>query len=110
MALNVVHSSLASDGAPSPAFAFLLDSLGFFDVAPASAGTRFTYDGETNPYADLWYNRFEGRQIFDYIMVRLPPGFELEVGSGHLVLTGPEALSDHFCVCPGLSISPGGSV
>ena len=108
--LNVVHSSLASDGAPSPAFAFLLDSLGFFDVAPASAGTRFTYDAETNPYADLWYNRFEGRQIFDYIMVRLPPGFELEVGRGHLVLTGPDALSDHFGVFTELSISKVGSV
>ena len=103
--LNVVHPSLASDGVTSPTFAFLVDSLGFVDAAPASAGSRFTYDVETNPYADIWYNRFEGRQIFDYVMVRVPPGFELDVGARHLVLTGDDALSDHFGVFTELSIS-----
>ena len=108
--LNVVHPSLARDGVTSPTFAFLVDSLDFVDAAPASAATRLTYDVETNPYADVWYNRFEGRQIFDYVMVRLPPGFELEVTAGRLVLTGDDALSDHFGVFTELSISKADTV
>lgn len=103
--LNVVHPSLSSDGAASPTFAFLVDSLGFVDTAPASVGSRFTYDAETNPYADLWYNRFENRQIFDYVMVRLPPGFDLQVPAGHVLLRGADALSDHFGVFSELIIS-----
>ena len=100
-----MHPSLAMDGAASPTFAFLVDSLGFADTAPASVGSRFTYDAETNPYANLWYNRFEKRQIFDYVMVRLPPGFELEVTAGRVLLAGEDALSDHFAVFSELIIS-----
>ena len=38
-------------------------------------------------------------------MVRPPPGFEHDVTSGRLVLTGDDALSDHFGVFTELSIS-----
>ena len=103
--LNVVHPSLSTDGVMSPTFSFLVDSLDFVETAPGSPETRLTYDVGINPYAGLWYNRFEGRQIFDYVMVRLPPGFELEVTGARVILTGDETLSDHFGVLTELSIS-----
>ena len=42
---------------------------------------------------------------YRYVMVRLPPGFELEVNTGRVVLTGNDALSDHYGVFSELRIS-----
>jgi len=38
-------------------------------------------------------------------MVRLPSGFELEVNTGRVVLTGNDALSDHYGIFSELRIS-----
>jgi endonuclease/exonuclease/phosphatase family metal-dependent hydrolase len=97
--LNLVHPSLEDLGSglpPSKVYRFLVDSLGFVDTRPQVGESDLTYDGATNQHADVWYNRFEGRQAFDYIMYRVPARFEVVVEERTRVLEGPPPLSDHY--------------
>lgn len=99
--LNVVHPFLSARDpavAPSAAYRFLVDSLGFVDTRADADESDFSYDVATNRYADVWYNRFEGRQVFDYVMVRLPEGMTFEVVERRRVLDGSAPLSDHYGV------------
>lgn len=109
--LNVVHPSLSSGGGAegaSAAYRFVVDSLGFVDTRPVVGEGDLTYDVATNRYADLWYNRFEGRQVFDYVMARLPEGMSLEVVERRRVLDGADPLSDHYGVYAVLAITSAG--
>jgi endonuclease/exonuclease/phosphatase family metal-dependent hydrolase len=97
--LNVVHPSLEDPETglpPSQVYRFMVDSLGFVDTRPEVGEAELTYDRETNPYANVWYNRFEGRQVFDYVMYRVPLDFSVSVGEQTRVLDGAEPLSDHY--------------
>lgn len=96
--LNVVHPALAvsdPERTPSRAYRYVVDSLGFADTRPEAVEGDLTYDVATNPYADLWYNRFEGRQVFDYVMVRVPEAMTFRVLRRERILDG-DILSDHF--------------
>ena len=97
--LNVVHPSLSARDtslAASDAYRFVVDSLGFVATHPEADEGDLTYDIVTNRYANLWYNRFEGRQVFDYVMLRVPEGMAFEVVERRRVLDGADPLSDHY--------------
>ncbi len=97
--LNVIHPRLVDMGIASEAsraYAFLIGEMGFTDINPQPDPDHITYDITTNAYANLWFNRFENRQIFDYIMVRLPADYSLTVLSLQRILDGQSLLSDHF--------------
>jgi len=94
--LNVVHPQLRGTGARSTVYDFFIDSLGFTDTRSQVGPSDFTYDAEHNRYAGLSYNAWEGRQVFDYVLVRVPDGFAARVVSQGRVLDGEEPLSDHY--------------
>jgi len=98
--LNVVHPALsAADPSlvPSRAYRFLVDSLGFVDTHPHAEEGDLSYDALNNPYAGVWYNRWEGRQVFDYVMVRMPAGMAVRVVERRRVMD-VDPLSDHYGV------------
>jgi hypothetical protein len=86
-----------------------VDSLGFVDTQPEADEGDLTYDIATNRYANLWYNRFEGRQLFDYVMLRLPEGMSFEVVERRRVLDGADPLSDHYGVYAVLEVRSAGA-
>lgn len=57
---------------------------------------HLTYDPTRNPNADMWYHRDLGREVFDYIFLRVPDGYLAEVAEQRTIFKGDDALSDHF--------------
>ena len=105
--LNLVHPFISARDAAAPASAayrFLVDSLGFVDTHPEATETDYSYDVTTNQYANVWYNRSEGRQILDYVMVRLPENMTFEVVERRRILDGEAPLSDHYGVYAALTL------
>lgn len=101
--LNVFHPGLTElglSGAESEAYRYLVESMNFIDSNPTPTLDHLSYDIETNRYANIWLNRFENRQLFDYVMYRVPAGFEVTLHSFQRIMDGAEPLSDHF----GLSV------
>ena len=97
--LNSVHPGIARADeryAASEAYRFLTESLGFVETAYVLTDRDHTYDPETNGYADLWYNGVEGRQKLDYVLYRLPSGFQMRVLHHRVVLDDEPLLSDHY--------------
>lgn len=110
--LNVVHPSLSARDtslAASEAYRFVVDALGFVDTQPEADERDLTYDIATNRYANLWYNRFEGRQLFDYVMLRLPEGMTFDLVERQRVLDGADPLSDHYGVYAVLEVRRAGA-
>jgi len=96
--LNLTHPAIQKENAtPNTDFeAFrLLEAAGFinpYDQIPVG----FTYDPEKNPYANLWYNRPEKKQILDYILIRTQNHSRLEISSHEVIFDENLILSDHF--------------
>ncbi|GMV03838.1 MAG: hypothetical protein AMXMBFR53_01200 [Gemmatimonadota bacterium] len=105
--LNVVHPGLSAadpSRAPSRAYRLLVDSLGFVDTHPRAEDGDLSYDAQVNPYAGVWYNRWEGRQVFDYVLVRVPEGMRLRVVERRRVMD-VDPLSDHYGVLAVLELA-----
>ena len=97
--LNTVHPRLPErppELKPSVAYGFIVDSLGLVDTRPVPRPGDLTYDAEVNPYAGIWYNSWEGRQVFDYVLHRVPPGGSVELLERRRILDSEEPLSDHY--------------
>ena len=99
--LNTEHPALPDSlggppRTPTSVYRFVVDSLGFTDSRPDPTRAHLTYDPTRNPNADVWYHRDLGREIFDYIFVRVPEGLTAEVVEQRTVFTGDRTLSDHF--------------
>jgi len=98
--LNTEHPALPEsiDGpprTPTAVYHFVVDSLGFTDARPNPTEAHLTYDPTHNPHADSWYHRNLGREVFDYIFVRVPDGLTVEVSEQRTIFTD-DPLSDHF--------------
>ena len=97
--LNLVHPGVARADErykTSEAYRFLTESLGFVETVSDFGTGYYTYDPETNLYADLWYNRIEGKQKLDYVLYRLPAGFRMHLMRHRVVLDDGPLLSDHY--------------
>ena len=96
---NIRHPKLTKSDKGSPdieLYNILTDSLGFNEATNTDTEINFTYDIMENSYANMWYNRFEGRQIFDYIFYRTP--FKTNLLKYEIVFKKPTLVSDHFGV------------
>ena len=96
--LNSVHPGVARADeryTTSEAYRFLTESLGFVETVSDFGAGDYTYGPETNRYADLWYNRVEGKQKLDYVLYRLPAGFRMRLMHHQVVLDDEPRLSDH---------------
>jgi endonuclease/exonuclease/phosphatase family metal-dependent hydrolase len=94
--LNITHPSLMK-GKSFPdnrLYSIITDTLGFQEYVQYIGEEDLTYDIIMNPYSYLWYNRFEGRQKFDYIFYRMNQDFQIL--EYQVVYKGRDLLSDHF--------------
>jgi len=81
---------------PTSVYSFLVDSLGFTDTRPDPSEEHLTYDPTSNPWSATWYHRSMGREVFDYIFVRVPRGMEVRVVEQRRAFDEEPLLSDHY--------------
>ena len=96
--INSTHPGLTALGiqqAESSALAALLEA-GFVMHADTVKEEDLTYDVEANQYANLWFNRFEQRQIFDYMLFYAPTGYSIELETYERSFDEKPLLSDHY--------------